>query len=550
MKILFKIILLWTFCCLSEIAFAQVEHVHIKHPVYDFLLRAETKGYMENSSLASLPLQRKEIINVLRKLDANKSKLSTNEQQVLNIYIDEFDKKNRSVWVYSESDKKQIFFSNLIGDDEKYIYHYIDSLHNVSLKPIGNIDFRYKKSDDEYKNAVLANGGLRLYGTLSNRFGYYLQVTNGSQLSGDKSLTLEDGKYSGNIKFDELNSDFDFTESHLRFDYDWFYAYVGRETRVLGAGLNYRAFLSDLAPPMDAFAFGAKFKTFEYRYTHSSLLSVYDSIVGVGFNAQIPQKYSAMHRFSFRPTWGEFSFWERLIYSNRDYDIAYLNPLSFFKSLEHALRDRDNSIIGLDMTLRPWDNIQIKSSFLLDDLIFSEIGTGYWSNKAAYNFAIISSLPFDLDIGLEYAKVEPYTFTHFNPHNTVTNDSVLIAGDLLPNSDRLSAKFQYWWGGRYPIKLDFSYMRHGRNIYRGDSLYYNAGGNLFDGHRHPQDDYRLDFLSGDVVETFSLNMTAGIELFRGLNFHINYTLRQDYERKNGMSKAENYFRANLSFYEF
>jgi len=550
MKISLKIILTLILSFFAQITFTQVEHVHIKHPVYDFLLRAENKGYMENNSLASLPLQRKEIIEVLRGLDENKSKLSSNELKVLKIYLDEFDNSERAVWVYSESDKNQIFFSNLIGDDEKYIYHYMDSVHSVSLKPVGNLDFRYKEFDDGTKNAILANGGLRLYGTLSKRFGYYLQVTNGSQLSGEKSLTLEDGKYRGNIKFDELDSDFDFTESHLRFDYDWFYAYVGRETRVLGAGLNYRAFLSDLAPPMDAFAFGAKFRTFEYRYTHSSLLSVYDSIVGVGFNAQIPQKYSAMHRFSFRPSWGEFSFWEQLIYSNRDYDIAYLNPLSFFKSLEHALRDRDNSIIGLDMTLRPWDNIQIKSSFLLDDLIFSEIGTGYWSNKAAYNIAVISSLPFDLDVGLEYAKVEPYTFTHFNPHNTVTNDSVLIAGDLLPNSDRLSAKLQYWWGGRYPIKLDISYMRHGSNIYDSDSLYYNAGGELFDGHRHPQDAYRLDFLSGNVVETLSLNLSAGIELFRGLNFHIFYTLRQDHENETGKSGSNNYIRANLSFYEF
>jgi hypothetical protein len=44
---------------------AQVENLPISHPVYDFLLRAETRGFLPHYSLASVPLQRNEITKAL-----------------------------------------------------------------------------------------------------------------------------------------------------------------------------------------------------------------------------------------------------------------------------------------------------------------------------------------------------------------------------------------------------------------------------------------------------------------------------------------------------
>ncbi|TNE33075.1 hypothetical protein EP342_04200, partial [bacterium] len=52
---------------------AQVEHVPITSPVYDFLLRAENKGYLEHKSLSDLPLQKKEIISILNQMYLDKN---------------------------------------------------------------------------------------------------------------------------------------------------------------------------------------------------------------------------------------------------------------------------------------------------------------------------------------------------------------------------------------------------------------------------------------------------------------------------------------------
>jgi hypothetical protein len=75
----------------------------------------------------------------------------------------------------------------------------------------------------------------------------------------------------------------------------------------------------------------------------------------VGVNTIIPPKYVAMHSFTFLPTWGEISFFETMIYS-RTFDLAYLAPLSFLKSLEHSLHDRDNAGMGFTAVVRPIKN--------------------------------------------------------------------------------------------------------------------------------------------------------------------------------------------------
>ena len=99
---------------------------------------------------------------------------------------------------------------------------------------------------------------------------------------------------------------------------------------------------------------------------------------------------------------------------------------------------------------------------LLDDLIFSKIGTDYWGNKAAYSLGALYAFP-SWNIGAEYAKVYPYTYSHFNVQNSMTSDGQIITGSLAPNSDELSLFGSLWYGNRYPIQFLISYRRHGAN---------------------------------------------------------------------------------------
>lgn len=519
-----KKILLILIVCTSFNLHAQVENIPVSNPVYQFLARFETKGVLEHKSLASLPLQKHEVVRCLELIAQNKESLTNSDNTLLAKYLQEFSKNSadeRAVLFYSPSDDNQVFSSNFFSNKEKYLYHYSYDDTNISLVPLGAMDLMVDQSTDQH--ALIGTMGVRFSGTLTGNFGYSIEATNGRVLSGERDLALHDRRYSQSIKFAKLEDDIDLTESHINYQSKWFFASIGRQTLLEGSGLRQRTFISNSSPAMDALTLAAKFSNFEYKFVHASLVGKSLS-TETGMATQIPAKYMGLHKFSLRPSWGEVSFIEQVIYSNRNTDLAYLNPLGFLKSIEHALRDRDNSLMGLFFTVRPIDNIQFKLSYLLDDLIFEKIGTGYWSNKMAYNFALEYSTPYDLDLGAEYSRVEPYTFSHFNVQNSVTNDSRMIGSDILPNSDRLLLSAKYWIGQRYPIELAVSYSRHGKNIFDGDSLIYNAGGDVLQTRRW-FDSMEIDFLTGHLEEIFDTEISAGYELFRGLSILAYYRHR-------------------------
>ncbi len=519
-----KIIHLLIFFSIGLNLKAQVENVNIYHPVYDYLLRMETKGLLPNFSLSDIPLQRYEISDALRNIQIKESILSESEKSVLKSFLGEFEitPGASTVVFYSKSDSNQIFFDGLFSSRDKFIYRYADSSNAFNLLPLVSFEYILRNYQSKTENAMLGNLGFRLYGTIDNTLGYYLQVTNGVRIAGEKSVALEDSRLRYNVKFADLNSDFDFAESHINYKNKWFFLSIGRENRKLGAGISNRLILSDNAPPHDQLSAGVKFRSFSYKYTHHSLLGVHETRSEFGPDAVIPSKYAATHRFAIRPEWGEIAFWEHVIYSGRYPDLAYLNPLSFFKSLEHSLHDRDNSLMGLDATFRFLDNIQFKGTFLLDDIIFSEIGNGYWANKTAVSAGLIISFIDNLDISMEYTRVEPYTYSHFRYQNSFTNDSLLYGSYLQPNSDEFAILMQYWPGFRYPVKVRFSYRQHGANVYSGDGkLLKNVGSDPFIA-RRTEDSYFVTFLDGKKYYITSLELEAGYEIIRNFNLQLKY----------------------------
>ncbi len=530
---------------------AQLENVPAGHPVYLFLERYEAAGFLPHFSTSDIPLSRKVISNALQEIRKKEDRLSKNEIAYLKAFELEFSDNSiqKNVIFNSRSDSGALFFKGIISSREKYFYYFRDSSSSVRLVPLGSFEAAAQKSENgDTRSVFLGTLGLRLHGTIDNLVGYYLQATNGAVLSGDRNLAMEDPRLVRNVKFTRYDSDFDFTESHVRLEKSWFYASIGRETRLLGSGLNHRLFVSANAPPLDAVDLGASFKLFEYRFTHASLLPYLKDDPNYGFVADLPSKYMTMHRFALMPAWGEIAFWESVVYSDRGIDLAYLNPLSFFKSLEHALHDRDNSAMGFDVTLRPLSRLQFKGSFLLDDIIFSEIGNGFWSNKTAFNASVMYVSPWDFDIGFEYARVEPYTFSHFNYLNSMTNDSMVFAGSLPPNSDEFSVLLRLWpriyETMRYPVEISLNYRQHGRNIYdENDSLIKNVGGDAMISRRLNDPEY-VTFLDGDMQYTFLLSFNTGVEILRQFSAHLNYML------KSANSDISHYVRFTLRFEDF
>ena len=539
---------------------AQVENVPVvNNPVYDFLLQIETKGILPHYTLSQLPLQKKTIISALKLARENDFLLTNIEKKVLTKFEKEYQivPNERAVAILTEVDTNSVFSNKIWKDYDKSFYHYADSNSNVTVIPLASAEYFIRSGgtlpppENQLDTINTTSGlfmgtlGFRLSGTLSNQFGYYFQFTNSAVLDGDSSIAMIDNRYATSKQFSSYHHDADISESHIAYQNDWFYASIGRETRLFGAGLDQRLIINNaVSPTFDAITLKAKFKTFEYVFSHNSLLNFPNG--NVGAFTTVPPKYTAKSNFIFLPSWGEISFFQSVIYA-RNLDLAYLNPLSFLKTLEVNLRERDNIDMGFTAVVRPIKNLQLKATWFLDDLKFSEIGNNYWGNKSAWNIAAITSAIPNINLGLEYTRAEPYTFSHFNPENSATTDSVLFCSTIQPNSDRITALLNFWWGQRYPIQVKYSHTRHGRNIYDNEgNLIKNVGGDALISRRYTdeiQDSYYVNFLDGDLNHSNKIDITAGYEIFRGLSFHFLFSNFKT-------NRYHNYYRILFRIYDF
>jgi hypothetical protein len=392
------------------------------------------------------------------------------------------------------------------------------------------VDTRLYSDGNARQAALLAQVGGRIFGTLSNSVGFLFQAGSGRTLGGTPAFLLTDKQLAKDFDFRVDGRFFYVHEAQLRFDKDWFSVNIGRETRLMGAGYFSRLLLSDNAPSLDAVSLGARFEGFEYRTMYFSMLGQPEpNPNSYGAGTFIPSKYMTIHRAAFRGDWGEFGVSETMMYSRRGIDLGYMLPLALFRIISGQLRDRDNYLLNFDLTLRPWRGVQFKGTFVLDDLRMPEIGRSWWGNKWAWNTGLMLSperSPFDAT--LEYTRVEPYTFSHFDIQNAYTNDGILCAGSLPPNSDEITGALRWWWGGRYPLVLTASLRRHGDNLLDAQgNLLRNVGGSVFrtlrfDANQKPIDSERVVFLDGNREHRLLLGLSGGIELARQWNVQMRY----------------------------
>lgn len=534
---------------------AQVEHVPVAHPVYAFLMHLEARGgALRNFSSSALPLQRKEIVAALESLRRGDSLLAESERSTLAGFEREFRivSAPRAVLFHTPSDSAQILFERLVSNDEKFLSFYTSPEVTVSVTPLLSAEARAGfagASLPSSSSAVLGAYGGRIFGTIDSALGFFLQGTSSAVFQGEREFLLQDPFFFQNPVLKIYNPNFiNFSESHIRYDNRWFYAGAGRETRLVGSGYLTRGIMSNNALAADAFMLGARFPAnnpdsesgFEYRFMHFSLLAEPIDLKGninprtAGAEAIVPSKFMAYHRASLRGAWGEASVWESVIYSNRGLELAYAVPFSFLKGTSDNLRDRDNAALGVDATLRPLSGIQIKGTFLLDDIDFGRLGADeegrhWWQNKIAWNLGVMLSpraIPFDAT--LEYSMVTPYTYTHFERQNAMTQDGILFAGNLPPNADELTAQVRWFWGGRYPLALTASYRRHGRNTFDADGkLVDNFGGDVLQTVRRDSlfaltDRATVVFLEGDREDRLTLTLSGGVEIIRHINAQFLY----------------------------
>lgn len=329
--------------------------------------------------------------------------------------------------------------------------------------------------DSAQGSFLLARPSIRFMGSVDEHLGYFLDLSNGVRLFGNARWIADtDPSLGRTLKFVfEDSAFFDRYIGYVQYQSEWLRVRFGREALQFGVSPIDNFVHSIDAPLLDGLLIDVPYKSFRFTMTHSGANGVDPN------GLPVPSKFVATHRLSFDPApWLSVALSDMIVYANRGVDFAYLNPLAFFVSAGLGTRDRsenDNSLLGVDVAVRPWNGALLYGSLMADDINFGTLGDTSFlgnTNKYAYQVGLSYLLPFNQQyksgtatvVTAEYARIDPFTFSHRRNWANYTTLGAPLGYNMQSNSDRLALQLRHWFTPRTFIRIDVDFTRHGENI--------------------------------------------------------------------------------------
>jgi len=200
---------------------------------------------------------------------------------------------------------------------------------------------------------------------------------------------------------------------------EFFDIQFGQGDNFIGDG--YRSLLmSDGASPYPYLKLNTSFWKLKYTNTWMALRDTREDVTEIKGSYRV--KYMANHYLSLNLTKRlNIGLFESVIWQNdngRGFDVAYLNPVIFYRSIEFSTgQNGGNAIIGLTGKYKISDQFNAYGQWVIDEFSTSEIfgGQQSWKNKLGYQLGVKYFDAFNvpnLYLQAEYNQVRPYTYSH------------------------------------------------------------------------------------------------------------------------------------------
>ena len=505
----------------------------LDHFIYTFLNEMKVKKIIKNIDEDIPNLSYNEVKTLLLEIEKKKDLLSPTELKMLNKYEMEFvDDVNEDNTFQLFGGKETMFSApqDMFNQKVKYLYAFKNEHATLYFNGIGHFNFaqRYKPN---VNNAELYDIGFRLHGTLVDKIGYNLTVIKGG-ISGNRGLSITaDPRLLYNYKFvedAEPIKNYDYTTGYLQYhtspveDMD-ITLEIGRDAFTIGYGYHSKLVLSENHPDFDFFKLNFEYGIIDFTSIHASTVGQFSPEIEDRYT-----KYFAMNRIKFNiKDIVSASIGEVIVYSGRGLELAYLNPLNFYKFAEMSLQDRDNGTVYMELQSNAIKNLELQGTFFMDENFMGEMyNMSRYTNKTAYQLGAHWYEPFsisDLSVKAEYTRIRPYVYTHKNYKTTYSSWGVPVGHEIGPNADQIFFSAEYNLNPSIRPGLAFSYTRKGENVYdENGNLIKNVGGDVFQTYRDEFDSETALFLDGNRVNTTEVELNCRLEPARDIIFDFSY----------------------------
>ncbi len=281
----------------------------------------------------------------------------------------------------------------------------------------------------------------------------------------------------GNSKLqDGTTYDYFVATGIVGFKSKYFEARFGRDRNEWGYGRT-SLILSDYATVYDQLQIRTQFWRLHYTNQFAQFAAFrpanepQDSIV--------PRKYGVFHRLAIDlPARVQVELFESVIFASDStgadrrtgFDLAYLNPIIFYRAVEHDLGSPDNALLGAGVSWIATPGVEVYAQGILDELTVSEFGNDWWGNKWGYLVGLYLVDPGvgqtrlrDFDLRVEYARQRPFLYGHRTETTAYVHYGDYLGHPAGPNSSDLAVFATYRPWPRLLAALNLAFTHRGRD---------------------------------------------------------------------------------------
>jgi hypothetical protein len=202
-------------------------------------------------------------------------------------------------------------------------------------------------------------------------------------------------------------------------------------------------------------------------------------------DAVFPKKYFAFHHLSVNLTKNlNVGLFESVMFGREDstghngFDLNYLNPIIFYRSIEQQLGSADNAMVGMDFKWNFLRHFSMYGQLVIDEFLLSKVkeGSGWWANKQSGQIGIkyidVAGIR-NLDMQVEANIARPYTYAHETIYTNYANYNQPLAHPLGANFYEVIGILRYQPINRLNLTGKLIYARYGEDVNGSDN-----GGNV------------------------------------------------------------------------
>lgn len=397
-------------------------------------------------------------------------------------------------------------------------------------------------SNSTYRNTR----GLRIRGDLFGKVGFFTEVSENQV----KYPNFIDNYYDelGVLWGESFVKEFDLNTPNPGYDYFNARGYItyspvkqlriklGKDRAFWGNGYQ-SLLLSDQAT--DYFFLNLTTRIWKLEYVNTFALMTDFVANKPDSYGTYPRKYSAFHQLNYKPNnWLSIGLFESVVYTpnlpsgRRGFEVEYLNPIIFYRSVEQSLGSPDNSTMGLSWKANFLQRFQFYGQLVLDDFNFRirDQGTGYVGNKYGYQAGLKYIDAFwipRLDLQLEYNRIRPYTYSHFNPSGNYAHYGQYLAHAQGSNLYDFNFIARYQPFPRWSGYLAFTSLLKGQ-----DTNGANLGGDIFQPYTTAPNDFNNTVGQGSA---FQMRMLQGRISYQLLRLHAFLEIEGNYRTEGGVN---------------